>query len=283
MKKTVLGRGLEALISQDLKESVSETERVKELPLDEIDPNPRQPREKFDGKQLEELADSIARHGILQPVVVRRKGERYELILGERRFRASRIAGLRTIPAIVRNVGEDDTLKLALLENLQREDLGPIEEARGMAALRDGHGLSAREIAEMLGKDRSTVSNTLRLLNLPGEVIGLIEEGKISAGHARAILSIEGDRARIEWARRIAEEGITVRDAEGAARKSSGKKRKKAGKDPQITAIEERAELLLGTRVRIRSKRKGGVLSIEYYSDEDLEKILGIIGVDMEF
>ena len=169
MRKKVLGRGLEALIPQDLKESVSETERVMDIELDQIDPNPNQPREHFDEKQLRELAASIKKHGVLQPVVVRRDGSRYQLVVGERRFRASKLAGKATVPAILRRIDDDNSLKFALLENLQREDLNPIEEARGYVALQEEFDIPAREIADILGKERSTVANMIRLLNLPAE------------------------------------------------------------------------------------------------------------------
>ena len=282
MSKEVLGRGLEALLSPDLKDSVSETERVKELDIDSIDANPHQPRERFDDEHLGELAESIRKHGVLQPVVVRRAGERYQLVLGERRLRASGIAGRKTIPAIVREIGDDDSLKFALLENLQREDLTPVEEARGYAALRDEFGLAVKDVAGILGKDRSTVANTLRLLKLPARVIELLEQGKLTAGHARAILSIEGEARQVEWAEKAVEQGFTVRDIEGAAPAGKERKKRRRKADPQLAAIEERAELRLGTRVRILPRRKGGVISIEYYSNEELEAILDKMGVDTE-
>ena len=202
MTKKVLGRGIEALISQDLRESVSETERVKDLDIEHIDPNPHQPREHFDGEHLKELAESIRQNGVLQPIVVRRVENRYELILGERSLRAAKLAGRATIPAIVRDVDDADSLRHALMENLQREDLNPMEEARGYQALKDGFGLAVGDIAAMIGKNRSTVANSLRLLNLPEIVKTLIVEGKLTAGHARALLSIEGEAAQIEWARK---------------------------------------------------------------------------------
>ena len=282
MKKDVLGRGLEALLSADLKESVSETERIKELDLDDIDANPHQPREHFNDEHLGELADSIKKHGVLQPVVVRRAGGRYQLVVGERRFRASRLAGRNTIPAIVRDIGDDDSLKFAMLENLQREDLTPVEEARGYAALRDEFGLSVKEVAGMLGKDRSTVANTLRLLNLPGRVIELLEQGRLTAGHARAILSVEGEAAQVEWAERVVSQGFTVRDIEEAAPAKKARKKKRRQADPELAAVEERAEMRLGTRVKITPRRRGGVISIEYYSNEELEGILEKMGVDTE-
>jgi len=281
MMKKVLGRGIEALISQDLRESVSETERVKDLDIEHIDPNPRQPRAHFDGEHLKELAESIRQNGVLQPIVVRRVENRYELILGERRLRAAKLAGKPTIPAIVREIGDADSLRHALMENLQREDLNPIEEARGYQALKDGFGLAIGDIAEMIGKNRSTIANSLRLLNLPEVVKILIIEGKLTAGHARALLAIEGEAAQIEWARRIASESLTVREIEHAAPgKTRGKKRRGARKlSPEIQAIEEAIETHLGTRAKITPRSKGGILWIEYYSDEELERVLEKMGI----
>lgn len=282
MKKEVLGRGLEALLSADLKESVSETERIKELDLEDIEANPNQPREHFNDEHLGELADSIKKHGVLQPVVVRRAGGKYQLVVGERRFRASKLAGRHTIPAIVRDIDDDDSLKFAMLENLQREDLTPVEEARGYAALRDDFGLSVKDVAGMLGKDRSTVANTLRLLKLPARVIELLEQGKLTAGHARAILSIEGEAGQVEWAERVVSQGFTVRDIEEAAPAKKERKKKRRQADPQLAAVEERAEIRFGTRVKITPRRRGGVITIEYYSTEELEGILEKMGVDTE-
>ncbi|MCK4548711.1 MAG: ParB/RepB/Spo0J family partition protein [Candidatus Krumholzibacteria bacterium] len=282
MKKEVLGRGLEALLSADLKESVSETERVKELDIESIEANPHQPREHFNDEHLGELAESIKKHGVLQPVVVRRAGDRYQLVIGERRLRASKMAGRPTIPAIVREIGDEDSLKFALLENLQREDLTPVEEARGYAALRDEFGITVKEVAGMLGKDRSTVANTLRLLKLPVRVIEMLEQGKLTAGHARAILSIEGEAGQIEWAERVVLQGFTVREIEEAAPAKKARKKRRRQADPQIAAVEERAELRFGTRVKITPRRRGGVISIEYYSTEELEAILEKMGVDTE-
>lgn len=282
-RKNVLGRGLDALLSQDLRESVAETERIRDLPIDEIDPNPNQPRGRFDGESLRELAESIRLHGLLQPIVVRRSGERYQLVVGERRFRASRMAGRTTVPAVVRDIGDEDTLKLALLENLQREDLSPIEEARGYVSLRDGFGIAVKEIAEALGKDRSTVANTIRLLGLPQRVIELLEEGRLTAGHARAILAIDGDAERIAWAEQAASGGLTVRELEREKppRRSAGRRRRGAA-DPQIAALEERAELRFGTRVRIARRGKVGSVTVEFYGDEGLVEILEKMGVDTD-
>jgi ParB family chromosome partitioning protein len=281
VKRKVLGRGLEALISQDLRESVSETERVKELEIDRIEPNPRQPRNQFDKDHLKGLAASIEKHGVLQPIVVRRRDDRYQLIMGERRLRAARIAGKTSVPAIVREATDEDSLKYALMENLQREDLNPLEEARGYLELKDEFGLSTNKIAALLGKDRSTVANTLRLLKLPKIILEMLSAGKLSAGHARALLSIEGDDAKIEWARRVVEEGVTVRDIESGGRPGRGiaRRRGRRKKDPQVTAVEEMLQNHLGTRVHVTPRRRGGVVSIEYYSNEDLERIMEAMGI----
>ena len=282
MKKKVLGRGLEALISQELKETVSEVERVKELNIDEIEPNPNQPREHFDEASLKELAQSIKKNGILQPVVVRRKGKRYELVLGERRLRAARMAGLNNIPALVRDIDDAGLLMFALLENLQREDLNPLEEARGYARLKEQFGMGDREIADILGKDRSTVVNTLRLLKLPKEIKDLLAEGKITRSHARSILALDDTEEQIALARRIVEEGVSVRELEirvgGKARRKKRRRNAKA-RDPVILEIEDQLEHHLGTRVRIVPRRKGGTIIIEYYSDEELERVIEAIGI----
>jgi len=281
VKRKVLGRGLEALISQDLRESVSETERVKELDIDRIEANPHQPRGRFDEGHLKQLAASIEKHGILQPVVVRRHGDKYQLIMSERRLRAARIAGKRSVPAIVRDAGDADSLKFALMENLQREDLNPIEEAKGYHELKEVFRLSIKEIADLLGRDRSTISNTIRLLALPESIRGMLATEALSAGHARALLSIEGEEEQIAWAERVVSEGITVREIELTNRPKQRKSRRRGRRkcDPQVKAMEDLLERHLGTRVQVTPRSKGGVVSIEYYSNEDLERILERMGI----
>lgn len=281
VKRKVLGRGIEALISQDLRESVSETERVKELDIDRIEANPHQPRGRFDEGHLKQLAASIKNHGILQPVVVRRHGDKYQLIMGERRLRAARIAGRRSVPAIVREADDADALKFAMMENLQREDLNPIEEAKGYHELKETFNLSIKEIANLLGKDRSTISNTLRLLALPEFIRDMLSTGALSAGHARALLAIEGEKEQIAWAERVVSEGITVREIELTHRPKQRKTRRRGRRkgDPQVKAMEELLEKHLGTRVQVTPRRKGGVLAIEYYSNEDLERVLERMGI----
>ena len=283
VKRKVLGRGLEALISPDLRESVSETERVKELDIERIEPNPHQPRSRFDKAPLEQLASSIEQHGLLQPVVVRRHEEGYQLIMGERRLRAARLAGKTSIPAIVRDASDSDSLKLALLENLQREDLNPIDEARGYLELKEEFGFSTAEIARMIGKDRSTIANTLRLLALPDTIIAMIASGELSAGHARAILAIEDDGEKLRWAERVISESVTVREIEreGERTRRGGRRSRARRIDPQIRAIVELLEAHFGTRVRVSTRKKGGSVSIEFFSNEDLERILERMGIDL--
>jgi len=281
MRKKVLGRGLEALIPRDIKENVAASEKVIDLKVDQIDPNPHQPRQVFGEEELQELAESIRENGILQPIVVRRAGDRYELVAGERRLRASRILGLKEIPALIRDIDDENSLKLALLENLQREDLNPLEKAAGFKALKEELGVSTAEIGRALGKGRSTVANTIRLLRLPEEVKGLINSGQLTEGHARAILAIEGVEKQIEAAERVVNEELTVRDMEkSVSRKSPARKRKKEA-DPELRSLEERLEIHLGTKVQIKPGKKGGVLRIKYYSNEQFEGVLENMGMDI--
>ncbi len=281
MRKRVLGRGLEALIPLDVREGAAETERVKELKISSIEPNPDQPRENFRENELEELAGSIRENGILQPIVVRRKDGKYQLVVGERRLRASRLAGKDTIPALVRDINDEDSLKFALLENLQREDLNPLEEAGGYEALKRDFGFSTKEIGKMLGKSRSAVTNTIRLLKLPDRVKAMIVAGELTEGHARALLSVKGEAAQIECAVRVVKEKLTVRDVERSEKKRRKRIRGKRKTAPGIIALEEKLELYLGTRTTITPRKMGGVLAIEYFSDEQLEGILERIGIDL--
>jgi ParB family chromosome partitioning protein len=214
--------------------------------------------------------------------VVRREGDRYQLVVGERRFRAARMAGRTSIPAIVRDIADDESLKYALMENLQREDLNPVEEAKGFATLKDRYGLSVTEIARIIGRDRSTVANSIRLLALPAGVIRYLEEGVLTAGHARAILAIDDENEQIAWADRAVNEGLSVREVEKTSRdrrRPTGRRRRRRV-DPQVRAIEELLEQHLGTRVRLSPRGRGGVLAIEYYSPEELEGILEKMGVE---
>ena len=281
MRKKVLGRGLEALIPRDIKENVSASEKVINLKVDEIAPNPHQPRQVFGENELQELAESIRENGILQPIVVRRSGSGYELVAGERRLRASRILELKEIPALVRDIDDENTLKLALLENLQREDLNPLEKAAGFKALKEELGVSTAEIARSLGKGRSTIANTIRLLKLPEEIRTMINRGSLTEGHARAILAIEGDSEKVKAAKRVVSEKLTVRDLEKGSQSRGRKKSRRREVDPELRALEERLEIHLGTKVDIRPGKKGGVIRVRYYSNEQFEGVLENMGVDI--
>lgn len=261
--KQALGRGLRALIPDTPKARAG----LAEIPLDNLRPNPEQPRHHFDDGALAELADSIRRHGVLQPLLVSEDGAGgYIVIAGERRWRAARAAGLKTVPAVIRErLGARDELALALVENLQRRNLSPLEEARAFEHLRSEHGQSQTEIAEQVGMNRSTVANTLRLLRLPEKIQELVESGRLSAGHGRALLALPDDESRLGWARRAVAEELTVRDLERAAadgKKAAAPKRggpkKPTAKDPNLVAAEEKLSLRLGAPVEIRQHRQGG-------------------------
>jgi ParB family chromosome partitioning protein len=272
----VLGKGLEALIPQGVKETVS-TEKVVRLPINDIAANPRQPRKRFDEKKIKTLSESIRQDGFLQPVVVRKSGDRYELIMGERRLHAARLAGVPTVPAIVRAAEEVDTLRLALVENLQRENLNPIEIAQGYRALIDKFGLSQNELSEVAGKDRSSVANTLRLLSLPEKIQSLIIEDKISEGHARALLTLSTEAAQISLAERIVNDRLTVRKAEaeaGVERKRKAGSRQKKEKPSHIAFLENAMSTHLSTRVLVEERRGGkGRIVIEFYSHDDFDRL----------
>jgi ParB family chromosome partitioning protein len=275
MTRKALGRGLNAL----LRTVETTTVGLAEIAVDQIDANPFQPRRSFSADKLKELADSIRASGLVQPVLVRRADGRYQLIAGERRWRAARQAGLTVIPAVVREIGDRDALELALTENLLREDLNPLEAAEGYAALQQKHGLSHEEIAEHLGLDRSTVTNTLRLLRLPPEVQQMITEGSVSAGHARALLGLDSAAAQLRLAKLIVKQGLSVRQVENlvALRGSKPPKNKAASEAPKLDANVRAAvlemERTLGTRVKVQGDEKRGKIEISYFSAEDLNRI----------
>lgn len=283
-KKERLGRGLGALLGEYLGEDVPEGEagEVRMLPLERIRPNPFQPRKEFQPEELEELANSIRENGLLQPLMVRPApggGDRWELVAGERRLRAVSLLGWAEVQSLVREVDDQTLLVLALVENLQREALGPLEEAEGYQVLTESFGLTQGEIAQAVGKDRSTVANTLRLLQLPPSVRKLVAQGGLSAGHARPLLGL-GDAVRAsDLARRAVQEGWSVRRVEEAVRKgregSSPNKGKTWGpRDPVLKVLEEELRGSLGTRVVLRQGRKGkGVVEIPFLSADDFERI----------
>jgi ParB family chromosome partitioning protein len=275
MTRKALGRGLDAL----LRTVETTTAGLAEIAVDQIDANPFQPRRTFAADKLKELADSIRASGLVQPVLLRRAGDRYQLIAGERRWRAARQAGLAAVPAVVRDIGDRDALELALTENLLREELNPVEAALGYAALQQKHGLSHEEIAAHLGLDRSTVTNTLRLLRLPPEVQEMISEGKISAGHARALLGLESAEAQLKLALSIVKQGLSVRQVETFVALRGAKPEKKAGAteppklDANVRAAILEMERTLGTRVKLHGNEKRGRIEISYFSEEDLNRI----------
>ena len=288
-----LGRGIDALFSnfEDIEKIDEKTEKVQEIPLDEIRPNPYQPRKTFDDSTLRELADSIMLNGVIQPVILRQSSVKgYEIIAGERRVRASRLAGKTTIPAIVREFDETAMIEVAILENLQREDLTPLEEAEGYQTLMNKLNLTQVDVAQRLGKSRPYIANHLRLLNLPQDVKGMLQEGLISMGQARTLLGLNDESLISELAKRAAEEGITVRHLEllvqqlnnpGDAAKKKNKKKKET-KPVYIKESEERLMDKFGTSVQISSKGEKGKIEIEYLSPADLTRILDILQISLD-
>ncbi len=274
MKRSALGKGIAALIP----ESTSlRPGTVTEVAIGEIRPNPLQPRRQFAAASLEELAASIRQHGLLQPVVVSRSpAGGYELIAGERRWRASRLAGLERIPVVLRETVPDaDQLALALIENLQREDLTPIEEARAYHHLRAELGLAQEAIAAQVGKDRSTVANALRLLQLPLSVQEMVDAGELSAGHARALAGVSGAERQEEIGRRCAREGWSVRDLE--RRLQPPARRATRAVDPETAEAAERLALALGVQVEISRRRRGGEIRLRFASEEELIRLFRLL------
>lgn len=269
--KTALGKGLEALIPD-------RGEEVVYLDIDRIFPGDQQPRKTFRDDSLKELAASIKEKGVLQPVIVSRVGDgTFRLVTGERRWRASSVAGLKKIPALIKNVASKDSLEIALIENIQREDLNPIEAAEAFSRLIIEFNLTQEELSDRVGKDRATIANYLRLLKLPEEVKTCLYNGSLSMGHAKAILGIEGKPNQIEAARKIIRKGLSVREAEVLSKKIATFPKAKVPRDPQISSLEEKLIRSLGTKVRIINRGKKGKIEIEYYSFDELERLLDIL------
>lgn len=281
MPRKALGRGSAALFPESSLE-VGEIS-LTSIPVDSIVPNPLQPRKDFNSEQMEELANSVREHGIVQPVIVCRRGEIYQLIVGERRWRAAQIVGLREIPAVIREITDSNGLEVALIENLQREDLNPLEEAKAYHFLIREHGLTQEDLATRVGKSRPAITNTLRLLNLPEEIQKDLLAGKISAGHARAILSFERPSEQIKIWQRIIKDGLSVRQSEELVRKiMEGQEKRKslANLTPDWVAVEEELARSLGTQVKIRPRSKeSGRIVIHYSSREDLERLVEYLKV----
>ncbi|MGN1212569.1 MAG: ParB/RepB/Spo0J family partition protein [Christensenellales bacterium] len=295
MKKG-LGRGLDSLFgvydnTNELKEEKLDAkvvklpadldgdltnDEVKELPLSEIDTNINQPRKVFDENTLKELSESIKIHGVIQPIIVVKMGERYMIIAGERRFRASKLAGLTTIPAIIKNYNEKEIAEVSLLENLQREDLNPMECARAMKKLMTDFGWTQEIVADRLGKSRPVVANTIRLLNLEPEVIDMIEKGKLSAGHARSLVAVTDKKAQVKLAKQVMEKKLTVRDLEKAVR-SVNNPRAVATQSSELRDLIDNMKRVLGTKVSVLGTDQRGRIYIDYYSRADLDRIFECI------
>jgi ParB family chromosome partitioning protein len=288
MGRKALGKGLEALIGESPQEPVKSEEQpgqaLVNLRIDKIKSNPYQPRTKVNEEKLSELSASIKEKGIIQPVVVRQVGEEFELVAGERRLLAAKKLGWTEIPAVIAGkLSKEDMLELSLIENLQREDLNPIDTAKGYKRLLEECNLTQADVAQRIGKDRSSVANTMRILNLPVEVQKLIGDGKLSEGHARAILSLSGEKEQIALSRRAVKEELSVRRTEELAHPDSRTRvtRKRAKTSPAFFEIEERLKQFFGTSVKVLGKEKGGKIEIEFYSEEDLSRIVELLQIDL--
>ena len=278
-KKSGLGKGFDAIYGENEFEN---RDSVIVLGIDEISPNRSQPRTEFDPEALAELTDSISRHGVLQPILVRPLiAGGYQIVAGERRYRASLQAGLSEIPAIIRELDDKETMEIALIENLQRKDLTPVEEALGFDALMKNHGFTQEMVAESVGKSRSAVANTLRLLTLPQPVLDLMSEGKLSAGHARALVNVEDEETAIKIANEIADNGLSVRAVESLVKNAAKKKKvketdgRKAKKPTYFAEVEMALSENMGRRVVVTAAKNGsgGTISIDFYSDDELKAI----------
>lgn len=284
MARKVLGRGLSALLGEEI--TKSNGEHFLELDLDLIEPNTKQPRSRFTEEKLEELAQSIRANGIVQPIVVRKRGDRYQIVAGERRWRAAQKAQLQKIPAVVREVADEKLLELALIENIQRQELNPIEEAKAYKNLIDSIGLTQEMIAERVGKNRTIITTFLRLLKLPKDIQKLVEEEKLTAGHGRALLMVNDTDSQKRLAAKVIELSLSVRETEKAV-KRVGKENSQSPEiknikpqiDANVKAAETKLRRQLGTHVNILpdGKGTGGKIEIEYYSNSDLDRIYSLI------
>lgn len=280
--RRALGRGLDALfgngddLGQALPAEPKPGEKILELPMESLEPNPFQPRRDYKDEALQALADSIAEHGVLQPILVRPAGQAYQLIAGERRFRAAQMAGLQRVPVVVREASDDQALLLALLENLQREDLNVLEEAQAYRQLADDFQLSQEQIARGVGKDRSTITNTLRLLALPASLQADLAAGRLTAGHARALLALPNEAMMRKARDLIVAQGLSVRATERLVKAltKTKKVRNPSQEEIHLQSLAASLRQVLGTKVSINKTGKVGRITIEYYSNQDLERIL---------
>lgn len=297
VKKRGLGKGLDMLIpnkadTQKVRQMSTEAaasrqpegERIATLPLQKVEPNRSQPRKKFDSKGLNELADSIREHGVITPILVQKEDDYYQIIAGERRWRAAKIAGLKEIPAIIKNYEGAEKLAVSLIENIQREDLDVIEEAQAYRQLIDDYSLTQEQVAKRVSKSRTAITNAMRLLNLDERVQTMLAEGAIAMGHARALLAIKSKTAQYALAQKVAAQQMSVREVERAVKQLSGtqgkasKTRKKKESDPYLRDMEEKMAQAVGTKVIISEKARGkGKIEIEYYSMAELDRLFEII------
>lgn len=275
MSKKGLGKGLGALISTANEEP--QTSGVLELKINEIEPNVGQPRKKFDDEKLMQLSESIKEHGIVQPIIVRKEDNTYKIVAGERRWRAARLAGLTTVPVIVKELSNRQVMEMALIENIQREDLNPIEEAEAYERLLNEYNMTQEELSKSIGKNRSTIANIIRLLALGDKVKEYLINGEISSGHARALLALEDKEIQEKVCKEVIEKSLSVRETESLVKriqKGDGKAQKVKNEDENIQKIEYDLEKILGTKVKLFNKNKKGKIMIEYYSNDELERIL---------
>lgn len=278
-KKTGLGKGLDALFTNnmDIEETLRENEVIEKLKITQVEPNRNQPRKHFDEEALEELAESIKRYGVIQPIIVVKKGDYYEIVAGERRWRASKKAGLTEIPAIIRDTDERKNKEIALIENVQREDLNAYEKAVGIKELMEEYGLTQQQVSEILGKSRSSIANTVRILNLDPRVIELVQQNKLTEGHARSLLAIEDNDKQYQMALRLLETGASVREVEKKVQQKKKMKKKDEKYEAIYRDIEDSFQGFFGTKVKLEAGKRKGKIVIEYANNEDLERILELI------
>ncbi len=274
MKKG-LGKGLGALISS----AESDDNGIREIRINDIEPNIEQPRKNFNDEKLTKLAESIKQHGVVQPLIVHREGNTYRLVAGERRWRAARLAGLQTVPVIVRELTDRQVMEIALIENIQREDLNPVEEAEAYEKLISEYGMTQEEVSNTVGRSRPAITNSLRLLSLQDKIKSSLISGEISSGHARALLSIESKDVQLKALEEIIRRELSVRETELLVKQLSNPKKSKKTKtvDAEYQAIEEKFREVFGTKVRIMNNKKNGKILIEYYSPDELDRIISII------
>jgi ParB family transcriptional regulator, chromosome partitioning protein len=280
-----LGRGLEALIVDTEiaaiePESGPSKDGVSYIDINEIKPNRNQPRKLFDADRLQELADSIQEHGVIQPLIVRSVDNGFELVAGERRWRAARLAGLKSVPCLLRELSEEENALIAIIENMQREDLNPIEEAEGLNRMIDAFGLTQEQVSKSVGKSRPYITNSLRLLKLPLEIKEMLSQGTLTPGHGRALLAMSDPKIQLTVAQKIVSEGLSVRAIEAMVQKKQGAKNpahKHAERDANILQLERELKESLGTKVKIHMAGKKGRIEIEYYSREELERLIELL------